>query len=65
MSDSDNWVVHVMDDKENMSIIGPFEIKEEAFIFTKGLQNNMPKEYQTQVMHLTVLDNAEIVYVRN
>ena len=62
MSDSDNWVVHVMDDKENMSIIGPFEIKEEAFMFIK---NNMPKEYQTQVMHLTVLDNAEIVYVRN
>ena len=51
-----------MDDKENMSIIGPFEIKEEAFMFVK---NNMPKEYKTQVMHLTVLDNAEIVYVRN
>ena len=62
MSDSDNWVVHVMDDKENMSIIGPFEIKEEAFMFVK---NNMHKEYKTQVMHLTVLDNAEIVYVRN
>ena len=62
MSDSDHWVVHVMDDKENMSIIGPFEIKEEAFMFVK---NNMPEEYKTQVMHLTVLDNAEIVYVRN
>ena len=62
MSDSDNWVVHVTDDKENMSIIGPFEIKEEDFMFVK---NNMPKEYKTQVMHLTVLDNAEIVYVRN
>ena len=62
MSDSDHWVVHVMDDKENMSIIGPFEITEEAFMFIK---NNMPKEYKTQVMHLTVLDNAEIVYVRN
>ena len=62
MSDSDNWVVHVMDDKENMSIIGPFEIQEEAFIFIK---NNIPQECKTQVMHLTVLDNAEIVYVRN
>ena len=62
MSDSDNWVVHVMDDKENMSIIGPFEIKEEAFMFIK---NNIPQEYKTQVMHLTVLDNVEIVYVRD
>ena len=62
MSDSDHWVVHVMDEQENMSIIGPFEIKEEAFMFVK---NNMPKECKTQGMHLTVLDNAEIVYVRN
>ena len=62
MSDSDHWVVHVMDEQENMSIIGPFKIKEEAFMFVK---NNMPEEYKTQVMHLTVLDNAEIVYVRN
>ena len=36
MSDSDHWVVHVMDEQENMSIIGPFEIKEEAFMFVKN-----------------------------